>query len=55
MSPQSQPAYDLPTAVTFFLAGLGAGVIFAIALSLRSTPGLEHGRDTRSLQDSAAL
>ena len=29
----SKPAYDLPTAVTFFLAGLGAGAILALVFS----------------------
>jgi len=30
-----RPRYDLPTAVTFFLAGLGAGSLLALIFSPR--------------------
>lgn len=32
----SKPVYDLPTAVTFFLAGLGFGAVLAVILSPRA-------------------
>ncbi len=31
---KSRPQYDIPTAVTFLMAGLGIGSILAILLSL---------------------
>jgi hypothetical protein len=33
---RSRPKYDLPTAVTFLMAGLGIGSLLAILLSPRS-------------------
>lgn len=48
MPAQSKPAYDFPTAVTFFLAGLGAGAIVALIfspqLSLHSAPARDAAR-----------
>jgi len=48
MPAQSKPAYDFPTAVTFFLAGLGAGAIVALIFSpqlgLHSAPARDAAR-----------
>lgn len=37
---ERKPKYDLPTAITFFLAGLGAGMFLAMIRSSRSNPML---------------
>jgi hypothetical protein len=56
MAALSKPEYDFPTAVTFFLAGLGVGAIVALAFSLQIKPaGIQHGQTTRSSQYSSAL
>jgi hypothetical protein len=38
MAALSKPEYDFPTAVTFFLAGLGVGAIVALAFSAQVKP-----------------
>ena len=35
MAMPAKPEYDFPTAVTFFLAGLGVGAILALAFSVQ--------------------
>ena len=37
--------YDLPTAITFFLAGLGAGTFLAMILSPRANNALSQMRN----------
>ncbi len=40
---QSRPQYDIPTAVTFLLAGLGIGSLFGILYSASlDQPTLDH-------------
>jgi hypothetical protein len=47
--PQSRPQYDIPTAVTFLLAGLGIGSLFGILYSA-SLDRLNRDASQRSQQ-----
>jgi len=38
MAMPTKPEYDFPTAVTFFLAGLGVGAILALTFSVQVKP-----------------
>jgi hypothetical protein len=46
MSARSKPVYDLPTAITFFLAGLGIGAVLAVILSPRADAELAASAPT---------
>jgi hypothetical protein len=56
MATPSKPEYDFPTAVTFFLAGLGVGAIVALAFSVQIKPaGVQPGHAAQGSQYSSAI
>jgi hypothetical protein len=56
MAAASKPEYDFPTAVTFFLAGLGVGAIVALAFSVQVKPvGVQRGQTAQGSQYSSAI
>jgi len=56
MAIPSKPEYDFPTAVTFFLAGLGVGAIVALAFSIQLKPAeVQRRQTTQRSQYSSAL
>ena len=51
MPEPAKKVYDLPTAVTFFLVGMGVGSVLALALLIRRD--LEPSLPARALAHSA--